>query len=179
MAISQQELETFLRCITAGNGLGFQIRYASLRQQKRASKVQLLEVSHWHPKFILFLDERSLSIADDCQARLRQLKGSEYTRQAVAFLQDYGEGFAKQATIGGRLFYRENVSMLEGDALKQREYNLKIAAKASLSPMKSSSKLASLSSDIQALHKDYLKATSTSEGMFWSGVGGDPRLHEE
>jgi hypothetical protein len=69
--------------------------------------------------------------------------------------------------------------MLEGDALEKRENSLKIAAKASLSSVNSTSKSASINLETQTLHKDTLKTSSSSEGMLWSGVGGDPRLHEE
>jgi hypothetical protein len=84
-----------------------------------------------------------------------------------------------QATIGGRIFHSENVSMLEGDALNQRENTLRIAAKASLSSTDSISKAASMSSDTQMLHVDHFKTSSVAEGMIWCGVGGDPCLHGE
>lgn len=44
-----------------------------------------------HAKFTLFLDERSLSITEACQARLMQLKDTDDRRRAVAFLEDYGK----------------------------------------------------------------------------------------
>ncbi|GIJ82144.1 hypothetical protein Asppvi_000647 [Aspergillus pseudoviridinutans] len=157
MGISQQELEVFMKTIAADGRLDFRARHASFNQHKQSSKTQKLEISH----------------------RLTSLKGSDDKRQALAFLEDFGEGFAMQATIGGRLFHSENVSMLKGNTLEQRENSLKIAAKASLSSKDSLSKGASITSGTQTLHTDRSQIRSVSEGMFWCGVGGDPCLYEE
>ncbi|GFF76038.1 hypothetical protein CNMCM6069_000272 [Aspergillus lentulus] len=179
IGISQQELEVFMKTIAADSRLDFRARHASFNQLEQSSKTQKIEISHRHPKFILFLDQRSLAITEDCKARLTYLKGCDDKRQAIAFLEDYGEGFAMQATIGGRLFHSENVSMLKANALEQRENSLKIAAKASLSSKDPLSKGVSTTSGTQTLHTDNSKISSVSEGMFWCGIGGDPGLHGE
>ncbi|KAH2141545.1 hypothetical protein KXV68_007455 [Aspergillus fumigatus] len=131
------------------------------------------------PKFILFLDKRSLAITKDCKAGLLQIQKTEDRRDAVAFLENFGDGFAMQATVGGRLFHSEDVSMLEGDALDKRENSLKIAAKASLTSKDSFSIAASMSSGTEMLQNNQLSTSSISEGILWCGVGGDPSLHGE
>ncbi|KAG2414757.1 hypothetical protein HFD88_005945 [Aspergillus terreus] len=176
IGISEQEIELLLKTVAADNRLKFGIRRASHKEQNHSSKVKRLEVSYRHPKFVIFLDERSLAITKDCQNRLNQLEQSEDKSQAVAFLEDYGEGFATQVTIGGRLFHSENVTNLEGQALETKESSLQLTAESSLS-LTDSSKPSSMHSKTKSLQKDSTKSISASEGLFWCGIGGDPCLH--
>lgn len=166
-----------MKTLVANHRLDFRTAHASLRQHKQSSKTKRLEISHRLPKFILFLDKRSLAITKDCKAGLLQIQKTEDRRDAVAFLENFGDGFAMQATVGGRLFHSEDVSMLEGDALDKRENSLKIAAKASLTSKDSFSIAASMSSGTEMLQNNQLSTSSISEGILWCGVGGDPSLH--
>ncbi|KAL3455863.1 hypothetical protein BJX64DRAFT_294644 [Aspergillus heterothallicus] len=174
--IAQQEIELLMKTVAADSRLGVRNRNASLYQHRQSSKIKKLEVSHWHPKFVLFLDERSLAIAKDCDSQLQQLQHTDDKRQVEMFLEDYGDGFATQVIVGGRLFHSENASTLEDAALKEREKSLEAAAQAALAA-KGASMKAALSSQTASSHNDHLRTISSSEELSWSGIGGDTSLH--
>ncbi|KAK2756961.1 hypothetical protein FQN54_004929 [Arachnomyces sp. PD_36] len=140
----------------------------------RASQetVDMMHISYNFPRVLLRLDETSLELDPVCRARLEQVKDFNSMSK---FLTDYGQFFATQVQLGGRLHAAEDVKSSSTSTKEEKANAFKAAVSASFAGP-SAQGSASYSHESKSASEGTEQKVSYNKSMSWEAQGGDTLL---
>ncbi|XHF98081.1 hypothetical protein AWENTII_001651 [Aspergillus wentii] len=141
----------------------------------KSSSSRSMNITYNFPRAVLYLDNRSLELTEECKVALEGIKDEE---TLIQFHHDFGHFFATNVELGGKLFASEKFTSAESSKAEEKANAMKVSAAASFS-------YGAFEANVSASHetqKNSAKSgsrSSMSNSLTWEARGGDTILCNE
>ncbi|KAJ5108605.1 hypothetical protein N7456_005280 [Penicillium angulare] len=187
-SFSQMDIEASIGGGLFGYSAGIKAGFSQSERQALASNKQSknrsMNITYNFPRVILHLDSDTLDLTSNCKKALdniislrndEKVKNWQEKRALINFYQKFGQFFATNVELGGKLFSKEQFTSTDDASSMEKANAMKISAAISFSsPVVQAS--ASYSQEKQSSSGQTNQSSNMNKALSWEAVGGDTTL---